>query len=307
MRKILFTFLTLMSIGTYVQAETAEDSTQYYLEEYAKQVAEIESKFTYITSGEVELGNIATIKIPQGFKFLNSKDARTTVVDLWGNPDREVLGMLIPEKYKASDEESWAFVITFDDMGFVKDKDAHKMKYDKVLKEQQEEAKASNPERIKMGYEPIEIVGWASTPFYDEKNKAIHWAQELKFGTSDVNTLNYDIRLLGRKGVLSFNAVGTVDQLPEVKPKINDIINATTYNKGEKYTDFDPKLDKVAAYTVGGLVAGKVLAKAGIIAIIAKFGKIIVFGIIGLVAAFKNKILSLFGKQPEENESNTQA
>jgi uncharacterized membrane-anchored protein len=307
MKKILFTFLTLMSIGIYLHAETTEDSTQYYLEEYAKQVAEIESKFTYVTSGEVKLGNVATIKIPQGFKFLNANDARTTVVDLWGNPDREVLGMLIPEKYKASDEESWAFVITFDDMGFVKDKDAHKMKYDKVLKEQQEEAKASNPERIKMGYEPIEIVGWASTPFYDEKNKAIHWAQELKFGTSDVNTLNYDIRLLGRKGVLSFNAVGTVDQLPEVKPKINDIINATTYNNGEKYTDFDPKLDKVAAYTVGGLVAGKVLAKAGIIAVIAKFGKIIVFGIIGLVAALKNKILSLFGKQPEEDESNTQA
>ena len=37
--------------------------------------------------------------------------------------------------------------------------------------------------------------------------------------------------------------------------------------------DFDSKIDNVAAWTIGGLVAGKVLAKAGFFAIILKFIK----------------------------------
>jgi uncharacterized membrane-anchored protein len=38
-------------------------------------------------------------------------------------------------------------------------------------------------------------------------------------------------------------------------------------------------VDEVAAYTIGGLVAGKVLAKAGLFAVLAKFGKLIFIGI----------------------------
>ena len=41
-------------------------------------------------------------------------------------------------------------------------------------------------------------------------------------------------------------------------------------------------MDEVAAWTIGGLVAGKVLAKVGFLAIIAKFGKVIFLGIAGL-------------------------
>ncbi|MEI9946725.1 MAG: DUF2167 domain-containing protein [Chitinophagaceae bacterium] len=61
------------------------------------------------------------------------------------------------------------------------------------------------------------MVGWAQPPFYDSKNKVLHWAKELQFGGEDLNTLNYDVRFLGRKGILSLNAVATIDQLPKVK------------------------------------------------------------------------------------------
>jgi len=70
-----------------------------------------------------------------------------------------------------------------------------------------------------------------------------------------------------------------------------------------KYEDFDSSVDEVAAWTIGGLVAGKVLAKVGFFAIFLKFGKIIVLSLLGFFGAFKNKIKGWFSKSKNtENE-----
>jgi hypothetical protein len=50
------------------------------------------------------------------------------------------------------------------------------------------------------------------------------------------------------------------------------VLNIVQFNEGFRYADFDSKVDDVAAWTIGGLVAGKVLAKAGLFALLAKFG-----------------------------------
>ncbi|TGL58699.1 DUF2167 domain-containing protein [Leptospira ognonensis] len=36
----------------------------------------------------------------------------------------------------------------------------------------------------------MELVGWASKPFHDAESKKFHWAKNIKFGNSDINTLN---------------------------------------------------------------------------------------------------------------------
>jgi uncharacterized membrane-anchored protein len=58
-----------------------------------------------------------------------------------------------------------------------------------------------------------------------------------------------------------------------------------SFKDGHRYADYDSNVDEVAAWTVGGLVAGKVLAKAGFFAVILKFWKIIAFAIIGAGSA----------------------
>lgn len=311
MKKLIIYLILLISTTlSFAEEKATELTEEEAMEMYLQYSDSIEKSFVY-KKGNIHLGEYATIKIPESFHFLDEKDGKKVVVDLWGNPDQEILGLIMPEKYKATSDSSWAFIITFDDMGFVKDEDANKMDYDELLSDLKKETLDANPEREKLGYEPITLIGWAAKPFYDHDRKALHWAKELKFGTQSENTLNYDIRLLGRKGVLSLNAVGSIDQLKEVKPEINKLIGALEFNEGQRYKDFDPKLDKVAAYTVGGLVAGKVLAKAGIFAIIAKFGKVIVLAVIGAFGLLKNKILALFGKKTEEttitheNETNS--
>ena len=81
------------------------------------------------------------------------------------------------------------------------------------------------------------------------------------------------------------------------------VINSITYDSGYKYSDFNPDTDHVAEWTIGGLIAGKVLAKAGIWAVLAKFSKIIIIAIIGFFVAIRKKIARWlgFGKEDDEN------
>lgn len=245
-------------------------------------------EFTY-AHGTVELENgVASLELPQSFKFLDAPQSATVIVDIWGNPDADgVLGIIFPEADDPFTEGSYAYVVSYDESGHVDDGDADDIDYDEMLKGMQEGEAENNKLRAQAGYEPIHLVGWAAPPFYDDKNKVLHWAKELKFGDSAlVNTLNYNVRVLGRKGVLVLNAVATMDDLELVKAHVPDVLGIVNFNDGHRYDQFDSSVDEVAAYGIGGLIAGKVLAKVGILALagkfLLKFWYIIVVGIGGL-------------------------
>ena len=141
------------------------------------------------------------------------------------------------------------------------------------------------------------LVGWASAPYYDEVDKKLHWAKELNFDGYDVNTLNYDIRVLGRKGYLNLTAIGDIDVLDTFNQDRDHILASVDFNDGHRYSDFNPDIDEVAAYGIGGLIAGKILAKAGFFAILLKFWKFIAIGAVALFSGFRKKI---FGSKSEE-------
>jgi uncharacterized membrane-anchored protein len=82
------------------------------------------------------------------------------------------------------------------------------------------------------------------------------------------------VRILGRKGVLIFNAVAGPSQLLEIKASISNLLTNVSFVKGQQYNDYSADIDEVATYSIGGLVAGKVLAKVGFFAIILKFWKL---------------------------------
>ena len=245
-------------------------------------------EFTY-AHGTVELENgVASLELPQSFKFLDAPQSAMVIVDIWGNPDADgVLGIIFPEADDPFTEGSYAYVVSYDESGHVDDGDADDIDYDEMLKGMQEGEAENNKLRAQAGYEPIHLVGWAAPPFYDDKNKVLHWDRELKFGDSAlVNTLNYNVRVLGRKGVLVLNAVATMDDLELVKAHVPDVLGIVNFNDGHRYDQFDSSVDEVAAYGIGGLIAGKVLAKVGILALagkfLLKFWYIIVVGIGGL-------------------------
>jgi uncharacterized membrane-anchored protein len=303
MRQIFLALLAIVLFNATSFAGKDKDSTQIALEKATQAFKFIDSvnKAMKYETGIVKLeGGFAQLNIPKGFKFLNAIQSKYVLADLWGNPKRnDILGIIFPENATPfSTDSTYAFIVSFDDMGFVKDDDAKDLKYDDLLKEMQKEEKETNEERTKNGYESIHIIGWASTPFYDEKKKVLHWAKEIKFGDAlDGNTLNYDVRILGRKGVLSLNAIANIKDLPVVKADIDKVLNMASFTDGNTYGNFDASTDKIAVYTIGGLVAGKVLAKVGFWVLIAKFWKLIIAGLVAAWYAVKKFFL---GKGKEE-------
>jgi uncharacterized membrane-anchored protein len=232
--------------------------------------------------------------VPGSFRYLDGPQSRYVLETLWGNPeDSTVLGMVVPEDRGILADNAWAFIVTYEEMGYVEDDDADDIDYEDLLDEMKSDAVVANEHRKSAGYDQIEIVGWASEPYYDADHKVLHWAKEIRFGDSEFNTLNYNVRILGRKGVLVMNAVSPMSELAVVKENIAPVLSSFTYLDGLKYSDFDPEIDEIAAWTIGGLVAGKVLAKAGILALLLKNIKLIIIALgavgAGLWKWFKRK------------------
>jgi uncharacterized membrane-anchored protein len=289
----LFSLLFAVWFGfSFAYAQEEDTVSLEEVEAYQNYLIDsIEQSFTY-QYGAVDIQEgLATINVPDGYKFLDGPQSEYVLSDLWGNPPSECLGLLFPEDITPlSDEFTYVVEVTYSEEGYIEDDDAADIDYDELLEEMQKDAEDGNAARVEQGYEPIELVGWASEPFYDQSAKKLHWAKELKFGESEVNTLNYNIRVLGRKGYLNMNAIGDIGILPAFKEDIDVILSSVEFNEGYKYSNFDPDLDEVAAYGIGGLIAGKVLAKAGFFAMLLKFWKVIAVGVVAAFAALKNKI-----------------
>jgi uncharacterized membrane-anchored protein len=173
--------------------------------------------------------------------------------------------------------------ISYADDGYVKDGDAGKINYDDLLKQMQTAIQEEDKARRDKGYPTMRLVGWAAPPHYDAATHKLYWAKDVRFDGEAEDTLNYDIRILGRHGVLVLTAVSEMDQFPEIQKQTPQILSMVDFNQGNRYADFDPKVDKVAAYGIAALVAGGVAAKLGL------FKMLLVF----LVAAKKFIIIAL--------------
>ena len=190
-------FLMLLGYSTFAQTDSL-----------SLQIQEIEKSLKY-QYGEISLGEgMAKLKVPKGFKYLDAEQAEYVLTELWGNPPSgTTLGLLVPESKGVLDDDTWVFDIEYEGMGYVKDTDAAEIDYTELLATMQEDMKEENKSRVANGYGEIKLVGWASQPYYDNEKKILHWAKELNFENSEVNTLNYNVRVLGRKGVLMLNAI----------------------------------------------------------------------------------------------------
>ncbi len=245
-------------------------------------------------------GAKATLTVPDGYFFLDAKDARRVLEEAWNNPpDDSVLGMIMAAGATPFDGASWAATVTYLDDGYVSDEDAAKVDYASLLADLQKSAREENEWRLKNGYDAVEIVGWAETPAYDAETHKMYWAKELKFGDSDANTLNYDIRVLGRRGVLVIGFVAGMDQLAAVKSSAPAVLGMADFDAGSTYAEYQPGVDKKAAYGIAGLVLGAAIAKkTGLLAAILLFGKKFIVLILAGIAAVFGVVRRFFVKTP---------
>jgi uncharacterized membrane-anchored protein len=247
---------------------------------------------------------LAKIDLQPGWRFLDGDDAEKVLHDFWGNPPQDPpLGMIFPPDLGPMDRNAWAVLVAYEEEGHVNDSDASKINYGELLKTMQQSVRDANPEREKMGYPGMELVGWAEPPHYDAATHKLYWAKTLHEIGAPGSGLNYNIRVLGRKGVLVLNAIADVRDLGTVSAQMPRVMAMVDFQPGNTYAEFDPKVDKVAAYGIAGLVAGTavaVAAKAGLLKfmfpLLLAAKKFIIIIVVAIVAAVKKIGSAIRGK-----------
>ncbi len=260
--------------------------------------------------GQIALGNgLATLNLTDAFRYVDPAGTETLLSGIWGNPPsaQKSLGMIVPADFNPFSEQAWCVVMRYQEDGYVKDNDAEKINYTKLLKQMQDGTRKASAERVKDGYPSIDLVGWATPPRYDQQTHKFYWAKELKFGDSEgENTLNYNLRILGRRGILELNAVSGMSRFPEIEKATPQILSMVDFNAGNRYADYTPGTDKIATYGLAALVAGGIAAKAGLfkgllVALLA-MKKFLIIGVIA-VLAFVKKIFGRKSAEPGQPQS----
>ncbi|MGB3165475.1 MAG: DUF2167 domain-containing protein [Alteraurantiacibacter sp.] len=255
-------------------------------------------------SGRVELKEArATLNLGDAYSFYGPADARRIIVDIWENPPSEaegVLGLVMPADTSPR-EEGWGAIVTWESIGWVASDEARDADYDELLREMQAAVRSGNAQRRADGFSDVQLLGWAQRPVHDSVANTVTWGRELTFFENEPNTLHYDMRVLGRSGVVSMNVVGTMPQLPEVRAAAADLGRRTQFDAGARYSDFDAERDEVAGYGVAGLVAtgaGLAVAKnLGAFAVLAKLLQPLGIALLVLAAALATPFRKLFRRR----------
>lgn len=253
-------------------------------------------------TGTVDLGSgLAELDTGERYVYLPPDDT-SRLLEAWGNPPGTVsLGAVLPREMSVWDEDCWLVVVQYEEDGYVDDSDADSIDYDELLGEMQAQAAADSEARVEAGYGSVALIGWAEAPHYDGATHKLYWAKELDFGGDPEHTLNYNIRVLGRRGVLVMNAIAGMDQLAEIGPEMEALMASTSFKEGNRYADFDEKADKVAAYGIGALVAGGVAAKTGLLkgllAMLLAGKKFVIVAVVGAFAALRGLF---FGQKSQD-------
>lgn len=244
---------------------------------------------------KVKMDDVAEIMVPKGYIFANGDDTRK-VMKLYENfiTNQEV-GYLAPKSHK------WFLIFEFDEVGYVKDDEKNELDADKMLKDLQEASEEGNKRRKLQGLPIHTLKGWFKKPDYNPATNNLEWATI--FTVDGKDTINYNIRYLGRKGVMEVIVVGDPATFQETIGKANDLLTRYSFAKGNKYSEY-VQGDKIAEYGLTALVTGGAFAAAAKSGLLSKIWKFLVVGILA-VGAFAKKIFAkIIGKDKEISDGN---
>ena len=275
-KALFFGICTLLLAGSAVQAQNSSKSRLKVVQGPTK----------------APLGSVAQINVPAGFVFLDAKNYRA-MLKAEGEPvSGDEVGFI------NSTNEDWAVAFEFSDVGYIKDDDKDQLDHpEKLLARIKEGNEEANKTRIKAGNPPIEVVGWQMPPKYDSETHNLEWA--IRGSVEGKPLLNYNTRLLGRKGVMEVVLICEPAQLEDTLPKFRSLLAGYSYQTGQSYAEYRPG-DKIAKYGLGALVVGGAAvgaAKLGLFAWVAilfkKAWKLVVL----LFAAIAGFFKKLFGRK----------
>lgn len=250
----------------------------------------LKDKVTWTTGpATANIGSHATIPVPEGYVFTDGPGAITLLESMGNIPSRTELGFLAPRSFE------WFATFRFSEEGYVKDDEKDKLDADKLLKSITKGTEAGNEERKKRGYPAIRVTGWEQKPAYDPESHNLGWA--IRGESEGEPIVNFNTRLLGRKGIMSVNLVVEPARLAATLPEFKQLLAQYDYKPGERYAEYKQG-DKIAKYGLAALVVGGAAAgaaKLGFFSALAVFlkkgWKLVVIAVVAVGAFIRRLIL----------------
>jgi len=200
-----------------------------------------------------DLGDIAEVHVPEGF-FFTDGDGSRVIMELMQNPtSQDEMGFLAPTNME------WFLLFEFDEAGYISDDEKDSLDADAMLDSIEEGNEMGNKERQKRGWAPLRITGWQQAPRYNPDTHNLEWA--VKAESEGEEIINWNTRLLGRRGVMKVTLVTDPESLLTTLPKSAALLADFAYKRGHQYAEFR-KGDKIAKYGLSALVVGGATAVA---------------------------------------------
>ena len=246
----------------------------------------------------VSLGQVAELQLPAGYVFLDAEDTKTLMEQMGNVADGSELGLVS----SADENATWFVIFEEREVGYVRDDDKDDIDADAILESIREGTEEANKVRAERGIAGIHVVGWQTPPRYDETTNNLTWAI---LGRDDEggDVVNFNVRLLGRRGFVSATLVDDATQITLARPHLDLLLGGFGYTTGHKYAEFREG-DKIAKYGLAALVvggAGAAAAKTGLLAalgkLIAKGGKLVIVFVLGVAAAIRKILRAIFSTE----------
>lgn len=247
---------------------------------------------------KASMKNIAQINLPEGYIFASGEDI-SKFLELTGNiPNNREVGVLAPNNL------DWFVIFEFSDIGYVKDDEKDKLDADAILESIKKSNELANEERRKRGWPTLDVIGWKQTPKYDSQTNNLEWAILGKGQKEEI--VNFNTRLLGRRGVIEANLVIDPKKLDSTVPIFKDLLKSHEFQTGQKYAEYRSG-DKIAEYGLVALVTGGAAVAATklglfgkfwqfLLLILAKTGKLLILVVVGLGGVLKKIFDKVFNR-----------
>jgi uncharacterized membrane-anchored protein len=115
--------------------------------------------------------------------------------------------LIMPVPNANSAPNNWFMLFEFDAVGLVSDSDQRKLDPSAILASVKRNTEEDNKIRKGKGWPTFHVIGWAQQPSYDSSSHNLTWAISGRGDGDATPTVNYSVRLLGRRGAMSVDLV----------------------------------------------------------------------------------------------------
>src|SRR5262245_44447581 len=179
----------------------------------------------------------ATIDLPAEYKYLDVPQAKK-LREAFGNKHTdETQGIIGP----ANPNDQWLAYLDYEESGYIKDDE--KIDADALLKGLKEAQDEANGERARDGHPALHLEGWSETPRYEAATHHLVWGLRVRTDGYSGESINFNTRILGRRGYISLNLVADSEELNRFKPDAEKLLHATAFDPGARYADYTPSTD----------------------------------------------------------------